>query len=289
MSDYFLNTTVYSAFNLGLLDVEITEISEGVLITAEVFKLIFPEIVKVMDPTQPIVVRVVANKALIPYFQIVDGVSMAKAMVDISFATPATAAKPKEVFLEMTSNLNVTVDLEIQSPFKLMTNIKQLKLKAQKLNIDKYGLTNLEDMNSIIGTISGFIRNYLNRILTGYRYQAIDLGIITMDVNNTVLYEKNRYIYLDSQPQFHQDFDINTIRGPIEWMEQKPVTYQDQVDALANVLKLTPLFQSLQDLKKHENMYKNLAFIGGLPHGYNHDEKEESLPKERGEEYSEIM
>lgn len=292
VSDYFLNTTIYSAFYLGMLDYELTQISENQTLTAGSLKYIFSDILKYMNAEQPIAMRVVANKELIPYLEIVDGVTSAYALADISFSE--VNGKERDEFLKITSRVNLTIDFEIQTPFTVMTDIKQFKFKASELALDKYQLTNIDDLNSIVGAISGFVRNFLNRELSGYHNHVFDLGIFKMDIGDTQLFERERYIWFDSRPQFYHKStsEIEEMKArPQRPFESKPLTHEDQVNAIASILKLTPLYDSIQQMKNHENIYKNLAFAnpGFAPNMGGVYEHVSQMPKERTPEHEETM
>ena len=286
ISDYFLNTTIYSAFYLGLLEGNATELNNQT-ITAGNFTLLWPKITDHLSPDQPIMIKVVANETFTPYLEIVDGKTTVRGLADITFSS--INGTEDEVFLELTSEVNITVDLEIQTPFKVLTNIKQLKIKASQLTTDKYGLTNLDDLNSLIGAISGFIRNLLNKELSGYSNSIIEIGVLLIDLKDTLLNERERYIWFDSRPQFSYNITSDEKKSKpeytIEDFKPKEVTYQDKVDAVAKLIKLTPIYKGILDLKKNQQLYENLQFINPVfGQRMAKDERDWGMPKEREDE-----
>lgn len=293
ISDYFLNTTLYSMHQNGLIDFDIRTTNgtaEGDPLRIEMLSILFPDITKHLDPKAQMSIRVRATDGYIPNFNIINkDESIAKMVVEISFATLDSQFN-RIPFIEVVSNVTVEVDFEITSPFKLNTDVKQLKIKADKLQLDKYSLTNLADLNSIIGTASGFIRNYVNMAYSGYTFGELDLGFIKIDVNQTSMFERERYIYADMAPHFTHSI-THQVNRKDKFVPREPMTYQEKVNAVANILKLTPIYENLKQLNENSHVYGGIANIGGFGAGFvPAEDDDEEYPQERthGEEPTEM-
>lgn len=285
VSDYFLNTTLYSAYHMDLIQYEITNFTEGQNLTAGTFSLLFPNITEHIPRDTPVVIRAKASKDYIPNLRMPGGETIVTMLMDISFAT-VDSQQHREDFIMVTSNVTVELDVEITSPFRLNTDVRMLRVRASELNLDKFNLTTVEDFNAIIGSISGFIRNYINRSFSGYRFGEIDLGFIRMDVNQTKLIEQERYFYGAMSPRFTHNI-THQVFGNVESFKSGPASYQEQVEAVANLLKLTPIYQGLQELKEKQHLYAGLGNMGTFGVGrFNLEEELEnsSMPLERDED-----
>uniref|UniRef100_A0A7S3N9Q4 Lipid-binding serum glycoprotein C-terminal domain-containing protein n=1 Tax=Euplotes harpa TaxID=151035 RepID=A0A7S3N9Q4_9SPIT len=288
VSDYFLNTTLYSAYNLDMIKGNITSFSGNDTsdpITASMFKLIWPKITDHMPADQKLVIIAKSVKDFTPYLEITEGMTMIKLIMTLSFAQ-LDGQGVATSFIDFKANVTIQADLEVTTPFKFLTDIQQMKIKATELIADKYSLTNLADLNSIIGTISGLIRNYMNKVFSGYRPGYIDLGFLKIDYNNTRLMEKEHYYYFDSSPTFITKVGAKTVVDPAKAFCGKPVTYQEKVDAVAKLIKLTPIYQGLKDLSKNQDVLmriNKLAPFGGQAFGGEADDG--NMPKERDEQY----
>jgi hypothetical protein len=284
ISDYFLNTTLYSLHQNKLLDLDLRTMNgseTGEPIRAEMLSILFPTLKKNIDPQSQISIRIKTTEDYVPNFNIQNGESIAQMKLEISFASLDPSGK-RMPFIEIISNTTVEVDFEITNPFNLVTDFKQMKIKAQSIQLDKFNLTNLEDLNSIIGTASGFIRNLINTQFSGYKFGEIDMGFIQIDVNKTTMYEKDRYIYADMAPHFSNSIkQAATEKYVIP--DSKPVTYKQKVDALASVLKLTPLFDNIRKMQENSSIYSGISNIGTFGVGFasKDTDNDSQLPMER--------
>jgi hypothetical protein len=283
ISDYTLNSTIWAAYESDLLDFDIRYLNETTQtpITAETIRILFPSITTYMDATTPLSIRAKAVDNPIPNLTIQDGETVVIARAEISFAT-IDANGGRQIFLEIVSNVTLEVDFEIQAPFKFITDIKKMRIRAEELSLDTYDLTNIADLNSIVGTVSGLARNYINRILSGYTMKEFDLGPIRIDVQQTTLIEKDRYIYGDMSPHFiHNTEKFIFDTSKVERVSKPAPTYEDKVNAMANLLKLTPLYSSIQEYKKNIDMYQNLNNLAGMGQRSHDFEPNEGMPLER--------
>lgn len=286
ISDYFLNTTLYSLHQNKQIDIDVRTMdgsAEGEPIRAEMLSILFPSLTKNIDPKAQISVRIRTTEDYIPNFNIDDGESIAQLKLSISFASLDSASERIQ-FIEIISNSTVEVDFLINSPFNLIVDFKQIKIKASSIQSDIYNLTNLRDLNSIIGAASGFIRNMINKQFSGFKFGEIDLGFIHVDVNQTTMYEKDRYIYADISPHFSSSIKKrSTERHVIQ--DAKPVTYKDKVSAFASVLKLSPLFDNIKKMQQNPNMYSGIAHIAtfGAVNREQEREIDNGVPLEREE------
>lgn len=286
ISDYTLNTTLWSVYTNHLLTIDIRSLDNTTTpIPASTLKIIFPTITDHIPADTPLSIGVKATNDYTPNLSIENGETIAIMMAEITFSTigEGGALTP---FLQVESNVTIAANFYIDSPFTFTTDISQMRFRADKLNLDIYDLTNIADLNSIIGTISGFARNYINREFSGMKFKEFDLGVITINVQQTVLYEKNRYIFGDMAPHFIHKKEQPTFQSQnVKRIESKPVTYDDQVKAMAALLKFTPLYASIQEFKKNEDLYKNIGNIGGFGMGIGNDfEQDAPMPKEREED-----
>jgi hypothetical protein len=250
-------------------------------LTASTFKILFPSITKYMPADRKISILLTSVKDAIPYLELKNNQTEIRMVATINFAELDDQGNRLE-FITFKSNITVQAAVTIENPFKVNVDIKQLKIKATELTLDKYSLTNLPDLNSLIGVLSGVIRNYLNIQYTGYKAQWIDLGMVQVDFNNTKLSEQDHNFFLESTPEFKKKvgFEINNM--PMPKFENKPMTYQDKVDAVAALLKLTPIYQSLLDFKKNEDVLKNINNLAPFGGGnFYREEEKNDLPKER--------
>jgi hypothetical protein len=284
ISDYTLNTTLWSAYKKGMLtyDLRYTNETTQEPITAGMLSLLFPKITDHMDASTPISLKATASSDLTPWLQIDNGDTTAYAKMDISFATVDEQGN-RSPFIEMTSNVTVEVDFEVVPPFTFTTDIKQMRIRADKLSLDKFDLTNIRDFNSIIGTASGFIRNLINRELRGIRVHDFNIGNLVVNVQATNMFEKHRYIYGDMSPHFEHknEAEIPTLEDTGDLYSFKKVTYDDKVKAVANLLKLTPLYASIEEFKKNRQVLESIQEVGGLVRPASEREYEESYPMER--------
>lgn len=284
LGDYLLNSTLYSAYMEKMIHYDIRSLSGNETsdpLTASTFKMLFPDITKYMPADRKISIKLTAVEDFIPYLELKNNQTEVKMVATIDFAELDDAGNRLE-FISFRSNMTIQAAVTIQTPFQVKVDIRQMKIKATELTLDKYNLTNLPDLNSLIGILSGVIRNYLNIEFSGYKPQWIDLGLVQVDFNNTKLSEFDHYFFLESAPEFKKRVGFEIHKSPMPVFENKPVTYQDKVDAVAALLKLTPLYKSLKDFKKNQDVLKNInnlaAFAG--PHYFAENESD-SLPKER--------
>lgn len=281
ISAYTLNTTLWSLHQNGNLTFEIRTLDgtpEGPKLTAQTLAILFPGLTEKVGADTQISIMGMASNDVAPNLNITNGETYVNMQIEFSFATVDSTGS-RTSFLQMTSGVRVEIDLEIQEPFTLKTDIRQLKIKAQRIDLDEYNLTNVEDLNAIIGTISGFIRNYANRMLSGYKLGEIDLGFIKMDVSQTQLMEVNNYIYGNMAPKFTHRIEPQR-NGRLENIVRKEYTYEDKVKAVANLLKLTPLYQNIKQFKENQHVYESLNNIGAFNAFKAH---EESMPLEKKE------
>lgn len=266
VADYFLNTTLYSAYNLDLLGVDIRSLSANESadpLMAETFKYFFSGILDHMPKDRKISIQVNATGPTVPHVVIEKGETFVSMDATLDFAEINEQGN-RDTFIQVKSTVFMEVDLQIENKFKLATDIKKLKIKGQSIDIDKYDLTNLEDFNSIIGSISGFIRNYLNDQYSGYFVQELDFGFVKIDLNDTRLMERERYIYFDSSPKFHAKIK-NDLKSKVHRVYPKErVTYQEKVEAMAELLKFTPLYKSLEDIKKNEQLLNGIGQVANF-------------------------
>lgn len=297
ISDYTLNTTLWSAYKNGALMQDIrsmgtNEKNETIPIPASTLFVLFPELAKHVEEGTNLSILVEATDDMIPSLDITNKETTIDLIAKVSFATLDQAGN-RTPFLEVVSNVNVAANFRIDSPFTFKTDISKMRFRADELSLDKFGLTNIADLNSIIGTMSGFVRNFVNRQFSGFRLKEFDLKWVKMNVERTVLKELDRYIYGSMAPRF-TSADNAKYLSPEEVVpkfEMKPITYEDQVNAMAELLKFTPLYTSIQEFKKNEHLYKTIGNIGGmgLGLGLDHDDEDAPLPKERIEDYTEAQ
>ena len=153
--------------------------------------------------------------------------------------------------------------------------------------MDIYNLTNLSDFNALVGVLSGFIRNYLSDEYSGYKPGWIDLKFIRVDYNNTKLKELDRYYFFESTPKFESKSTLKD-QGCSSHLPRKELTYQDRVKAFASLLKLTPMYQSLLDLKHNDKMLRGFNYMGDRYEIHSNWKKEyEEYPKEREDKHRE--
>lgn len=287
ISDYTLNSTIWAAYQANLLDIDIRYLNETTQtpITADTIRILFPGITQHMDASTPLSIRAKAVDNPIPNLSIQNGETVVIAKAEISFAT-IDAKGVRQTFLEVISNVTLEVDFEIKTPFTFTTDIRKMRFRAEELSLDTYNLTNIMDLNSIIGTVSGLARNYINRVLSGYTMKDFNLGPIIVNVQNTNLFEKHRYIYGDMAPHFSHNLKKAIFDSSKVEIYTKPApTYKDKVNAMANLLKLTPLYSSIKEYKKNIDMHENLNNLAGMGAGFHEYDRNEGLPLER--EFSE--
>ena len=283
ISDYTLNSTIWAAYESDLLDIDLRYLNETTQtpITADTIRILFPSITTHMDATTPLSIRVKAVDNPIPNLNIRKGETIVVAKAEISFAT-IDEKGGRQPFLAVISNVTLEVDFEIKTPFTFTTDISKMRFRAQELSLDTYKLTNINDLNSIIGTVSGLARNYINRILSGYTMKEITLGPITINIQNTVLFEKDRYIYGDMAPHFVSNTEKFIFdSSKVEFIPKPAPTYQDKVKAMANLLKLTPIYSSIKEFKKNIDMHENMNNLAGMATGFHEYDRNEGLPLER--------
>ena len=284
LGDYLFNSTLYSAYMENMIHFDIRSLSGNETsdpITASTFKLLFPGITKYMPADRKISIMLIAEKDFVPSLELKNNETDIRMVATINFAELDDQGNRLE-FISFKANVTIQAAVTIQNPFQVKVDIRQLKIKATELTLDKYSLTNLPDLNSMVGILSGVIRNYLNIQYSGYKPQWIDLGLVQVDFNNTKLSELDHYFFLESTPEFKKKVGFEINNKPMPIFDNKPMTYQDKVDAVAALLKLTPIYQSLLDLKKNEDVLRsinNLAPFGG-GNFYREGEKDD-LPKER--------
>jgi len=299
ISDYTLNTTLWAAHKNGMMQYDIRSMGaaeEGKPappIPASTLFILFPDLSKHVEKDTPLSIEVKALEEVVPVLKIENGETTIELVVLVSFATLDKQGN-REPFLEVKSNLNVAANFRIDSPFTFKTDISKMRFRADELSLDRFDITNVRDLNSIIGTMSGFARNYANRVLSGMKFKEFSLSFIIMNVEKTVLKEMNRYMYGSMSPSFKANNTFVPLEPHqvISKFEIKPVTYEDKVNAMAELLKYTPLYTSIQEYKKNHHLYEALGNIGGGGLGlkFNQDDDNDaSLPKERGEDYKEAQ
>ncbi|CAI2387461.1 unnamed protein product [Moneuplotes crassus] len=296
ISDYTLNTTLWSAYYNDLLKYDLRTLGtaeEGKPappIPASTLFILFPELHKHVEKDTPLSIFVHAVDDVTPTLKIINGETTADLVVQVSFATLDSQGN-RDPFLEVKSNMNVVANFRIDSPFTFKTDISKMRFKADELSLDKFVITNVRDLNSIIGTMSGFVRNFVNRQFSGMKFKEFDLSFIKMNVERTVLKEVDRYIYGSMAPRFESASTIEPLESHqvISKFNIKPATHDDKINALSELIKYTPLYASLQEFTKNHHLYEAIGHAAGAGLGMNleHDFHEDApLPKERTEDYS---
>ena len=133
---------------------------------------------------------------------------------------------------------------------------------------------NIEDVNSILGTLSGFIRNYINIIVEGINIGNPIIPLINSDIivdlKQTKAVEVDHYIYFETTPTFkikpHKGKYVRSNVKVPEY-EHKPITYEQRVSALKDVLKLTPIYTMIQEMKDNEELLNAVGTLGHLAPG----------------------
>ena len=289
IGEYLYNSAFYSACILNITKYYITSFTndEKNPITASSLRFLFPLITKYIDPDARIAIIISANDWNSSF------VNVKESLTEVNFNGTLSFAKiPSETdyidFIVAKASFHLQSVTEIKNPFEINLDIKQLKIKAQEISLDTYDLTDLGDFNSLIGVLSGFIRNYLNTLYSGYKPQWLDLKFIRIDYNHTQLTELNHYYYLESTPIFTKkksesqgwDFD----------RPNKPLTYHERVKSFASFIKLTPMYQSLLELRENQHLLRGFSYMGDRDSSSYHRHKDsDRQPKEREDKYSEYI
>ena len=240
LGDYLFNSTLYSAYKEKMIKADIRSLSGNETsdpLTASTFKILFPNITNCMPADRKISILITAVDDFTPYLELKNNETDVKMVANISFAELDDQGNRSD-FILFKSNITIQAAVTIENPFKVKVDIRQLKIKATDLTLDKYSLTNIKDLNSLIGTLSGVVRNYLNIQYSGYKAQWIDLGVVKVDFNNTKLSELDHYFYLESTPEFKRMPGFEIQNKPMPKFENKELTYQEKSWCSSFIIKI---------------------------------------------------
>lgn len=102
---------------------------------------------------------------------------------------------------------------------------------------------NVQDLNVIIGTVTGFIRNYVNLKIEGMKLLGPEFDDIRIDLNKTAVAEKHHYVQFTTSP----DFVVNSVKSVYKgavW-DTAPCTEEEKIQRLAELFKFTPIYSAL--------------------------------------------
>jgi len=195
ISDYLLNTTIYSLYKKDYLQVDTKNIN-GTSYETEASYLfyVFPKLAEKLQPTDLVSFRAVAKSTnYYPYMEIVGGVTTAYIEFDIEMINK------NETLLKMDYNVEAKADVNIVQGFKLTVDIQTLKFNLIEITENNIDPTIDErDINAFIGFISGFARNYVNQFVRNFDV-PLPFGD-NISLKDVSLIEKDFFIYADVTP-----------------------------------------------------------------------------------------
>jgi len=96
-----------------------------------------------------------------PSFEIIDGETYLTSMVRINIIVESDEGQDVEI-IALDTRLDSTLNFQVKKGFVIDPDITTLKITVLKIVGDLTKSVVLEDLNTIIGTVTGFIRNYAN-------------------------------------------------------------------------------------------------------------------------------
>lgn len=117
---------------------------------------------------------------------------------------------------EIVCQLFGTMDFVIKEGFVIDPDIVTLKLKIIEVLVDITQKLDIENLNVILGTATGFIKNYVNQQAQGIKINGFEQEGLFVDLNQTTLSEHNHYLMFKSSPKFiHTKTALLYSEGPV--------------------------------------------------------------------------
>jgi hypothetical protein len=198
LSDYILNSTIYSAFMTNQTSQTIKGIDVSLLL------YIFPGFKKYDGDTVDIDVRIIGQELGygLPTLEIINGDTIVTAMSRVTISVNDKEAG-NVVLVILDALITGTMDFAITTGCILDPDLITLKLHVSEIITDKTKSLDKDDLNSIIGTATGVIKHEVNRWIKNQTLpNYFEYNGLSIDFTDTTLKEEHHYLVMQTTPKF---------------------------------------------------------------------------------------
>jgi hypothetical protein len=140
------------------------------------------------------------------------------------------------------------MEVQITKGFVLDPEILELRLEIDEIIEDETKSLDIEDLNAILGTVTGFIKNYINNQMGGIKIQGQQVDNIFVDLNQTILTTHDHYLHFSCSPKFIVTKNKNMFQSEAVYVPEE-LTEEKKLAALTEVIKMTPIWTAIQAMK----------------------------------------
>ena len=157
VTDYVLNSTLYTLYKAEFFDYFIDTLPVSTAL------VIFPELKKYENENLTIAVDIIglSEGANDPMVEIMNNETYIQAFAVLTIGVTQPEGQPLN-FFKLRGALIGTIDFIIKPGFILDPEIIDLRLEIDEIIEDDTKSLDIDDLNSVLGTATGFIKNYIN-------------------------------------------------------------------------------------------------------------------------------